>query len=222
MKNSSSPSSIQYVIADDHQIFRKGLKLVLGDDPALNFVGEAENGAALLALLETVSPDVVLLDLKMPEMDGFEATREIRKRFPEIKILILTMHDEEHFILHMLEAGANGYLLKNANPAEISQAIHAVHETNHYFNDLVSKAMLKTIVHKNMAKPDFRNTVSLSEKETTILRLICQELTSAEIGEKVFLSARTVEGIRAGMMEKIGVRNIAGLVMYAAKNGIAD
>lgn len=214
--------SISYVIADDHQIFRQGLKLVLGDDKGLNFLGEAENGIALLKLLETVSPDVILLDLKMPEMDGFEATREIRKRFPEIKVLILTMHDEEHFILHMLEAGANGYLLKNANPEEIQQAIRAVHETNHYFNDLVSKAMLKSIVQKNIAKPDFKSSIQLTEKEITVLRLICHELTSAEIGEKVFLSARTVEGIRAGMMEKIGVRNIAGLVMYAAKNGIAD
>ncbi len=214
--------SISYVIADDHQIFRQGLKLVLGDDKGLNFLGEAENGIALLKLLETVSPDVILLDLKMPEMDGFEATREIRKQFPEIKILILTMHDEEHFILHMLEAGANGYLLKNANPEEIQQAIRAVYETNHYFNDLVSKAMLKSIVQKNIAKPDFKNTIALTEKEITILRLICRELTSAEIGEKVFLSARTVEGIRAGMMEKVGVRNIAGLVMYAAKNGIAN
>lgn len=213
---------IEFVIADDHHIFRQGLKLVLADDNGLHFAGEAENGIALLELLKTVSPDVILLDLKMPEMDGFEATKEIRKRFPEIKILILTMHDEEHFILHMLEAGANGYLLKNANPGEIQQAIHAVYETNHYFNDLVSKAMLKSIVHKNIAQPDFKNAVALSEKEITILRLICQELTSAEIGEKVFLSARTVEGIRAGIMEKIGVRNIAGLVMYAAKNGIAD
>jgi DNA-binding NarL/FixJ family response regulator len=213
---------IKFVIADDHHIFRQGLKLVLGDDKELQFVGEAENGIVLLELLKTVSPDVILLDLKMPEMDGFEATKEIRKRFPEIKVLILTMHDEEHFILHMLEAGANGYLLKNANPGEIQQAIHSVYETNHYFNDLVSKVMLKSIVHKNIAKPDFKNAVALSEKEITILRLICQELTSAEIGEKVFLSARTVEGIRAGIMEKIGVRNIAGLVMYAAKNGIAD
>lgn len=211
---------INYVIADDHQIFRQGLKLVLADDPLLNFLGEAENGRALLKLLENVSPDVVLLDLKMPEMDGFEATREIRKRFPEIKILILTMFDEEHFILHMLEAGANGYLLKNANPEEIQQAIHSVYETNHYFNELVSKAMLKNLVQKNIAVPDFKTTSSLNEKEITILQLICQELTSAEIGEKVFLSARTVEGIRAGMMEKVGVRNIAGLVMYAAKNGI--
>ncbi|CAN5904384.1 two-component system response regulator DegU [soil metagenome] len=213
-------NAIKYVIADDHQIFRQGLKFVLADDPTLNFIGEAENGIALLKLLETVSPDVILLDLKMPEMDGFEATREIKKCFPEIKIPILTMHDEEHFILHMLENGANGYLLKNANPDEIQQAIHAVYETNHYFNDLVSKAMLKSIVHKNLAQPDFRNNAELSEKEVTVLRLICQELTSAEIGEKVFLSARTVEGIRAGMMEKTGVRNIAGLVMYAAKNGI--
>jgi DNA-binding NarL/FixJ family response regulator len=215
-------AKINYIIADDHQIFRQGLKLVLADDTNLNLLGEAANGNELLNLLEDLSPDVVIVDLKMPEMDGFEATKEIRKKFPAMKILILTMFEEEHFILHMLEAGANGYLLKNANPEEIQQAIHSVYETNHYFNELVSKAMLKNLVQKNVASPTFKNTASLNEKEISILKLICQELTSTEIGEKVFLSARTVEGIRAGMMEKIGVRNIAGLVMYAAKNGIVN
>lgn len=212
---------IKFLIADDHQVFRHGLKLVLADDNGLQFSGEAENGLQLLELLKKQSADVILLDLKMPVMDGFAVTKEIRKLYPQIKILILTMHDEEHFVLHMLEAGANGYLLKNANPAEIRQAIYAVHENEYYFNDLVSGTMLKNLIHKNLAVPVFKSSVSLTEKEIKILQLICQEYTSSEIGEKVFLSARTIEGIRAGMMEKVGVRNIAGLVMYAVKNGIA-
>jgi DNA-binding NarL/FixJ family response regulator len=211
---------ILYVIADDHEVFRQGLKLVLSDDPALQFIGEVANGRALLELLEQQAPDVILLDLKMPVLDGFEATREIRKLYPEIKILILTMHDEEHFILHLLEAGANGYLLKNAHPKEIQEAIHAVYENKYYFNDLVNTTLLKNLVQKNIALPSFKPSENLAEKEIRILELICQEYTSAEIGEKVFLSARTVEGIRAGIMEKVGVRNIAGLVMYAVKNGI--
>jgi DNA-binding NarL/FixJ family response regulator len=211
---------IKYAIADDHEIFRQGLKLVLEDDSALKFVCEAENGFALLQLIRKHLPDVVLLDLKMPAMDGFATAKEIRKEFPEMKILILTMHDEEQFIISILEAGANGYLTKNSNPDEIKRAIHSVYESNYYFNDLMSSAMLKKLVNKNMGVPNFKQAVTLTEKEIQILELICQEFTSAEIGEKVFLSARTVEGVRATMMEKIGVRNIAGLEMYAVKNGI--
>lgn len=213
-------STLRYIIADDHKIFRQGLKLVLGDEPGLQFVAEAENGEELLQILKGNETDVVLLDLKMPVMDGLTATKEIRANYPNVKILILTMHDEEHMILHMLEAGANGYLLKNADPAEIKKAISAVTENNYYFNDMVSGTMLKNIMNKNMATPSFKPAIELDEREIKILQLICQECTSAEIGEKVFLSARTVEGIRSGIMEKIGVRNIAGLVMYAVKNGI--
>jgi DNA-binding NarL/FixJ family response regulator len=214
-------STIRYVIADDHKIFREGLRLVLGDEPKLKFVAEAENGEELLQILKGNETDVVLLDLKMPVMDGLAATKEIRARYPNVKILILTMHDEELMIIHMLEAGANGYLLKNADPSEIKKAIYAVTETNYYFNDMVSGTMLKNIVNKNIAAPSFKPAVELDEREVKVLQLICQECTSAEIGEKVFLSARTVEGIRSGIMEKVGVRNIAGLVMYAVKNGIA-
>jgi len=213
-------SQISYIIADDHKIFRQGLRLVLSDEPALNFVAEAENGEELLQIMKGNKTDVVLLDLKMPVMDGLAATREIRARYPEVKILILTMHDEEHMILHMLEAGANGYLLKNADPAEIKKAIQAVSESSFYFNDMVSSTMLKNIIQKNMAAPNFKPSPELDEREIKILQMICAEHTSAEIGEKVFLSARTVEGLRAGIMEKVGVRNIAGLVMYAVKNGI--
>lgn len=213
-------SHITYAIADDHEVFRKGLQLVLRDDDRLKFLFEAENGFALMKLLEQKQPDVMLLDLKMPVMDGFAAAREIRRLYPVMKILILTMYDEEHLIVHMLEAGANGYLLKNADPEEIRKAIATVMENDYYFNDLVSGAMLKNLVQKNIAVPQFRSSVVLTEKELKVLELICQECTSSEIGEKVFLSPRTVEGIRAGIMEKIGARNIAGLVMYAVKNGI--
>jgi DNA-binding NarL/FixJ family response regulator len=209
-----------YAIADDHEIFRQGLKLVLGDDPSLRFVCEAENGFALIQLVKKHQPDVILLDLKMPGMDGFTATREIKKEFPEIKIIILTMFQEEQFIISILEAGANGYLTKNYSPEKIKLAIHTVCEEGFYHNDMVSRALLKKLVHNNLGVPDFKSGIALNEKETQVLQLICQELTAAEIGEKIFLSPRTVDGIRAGIMEKIGVRNIAGLVMYAVKNGL--
>jgi len=213
-------AAIQYIIADDHLIFRQGIKYSLSKDKTLQCIGEAGNGEELMALLQTHRPDVILMDLKMPGMDGLEATRQIREQYPAIRIIVLTMYDDENFIIHMLDLGANSFLVKNAEPEEIRNAIHAVHENEYYFNDLVSKTMLKTLVQKNKGVPRFKKEVTLNDKETEVLRLICEEHTNAEIASKVFLSPRTVEGIRANLLEKIGVRNTAGLVLYAVKQGI--
>ena len=214
--------AIKYAIADDHKIFRQGLRFALSDESAIECIGEADNGISLLQLLEKEQPDVVLLDLKMPEMDGMQTTQEIRKLYPDMKIIMLTMFDDEHFIIHLMENGANGYLIKNAEPDEIKTAIRSAYETGYYFNDLVSNTMLKSLVKKEKASPRFKPEIKLNEREPEVLKLICQEHTAAEIGEKVFLSARTVEGIRANLLEKIGVRNTAGLVLYAVKNGIVE
>jgi DNA-binding NarL/FixJ family response regulator len=210
---------ISYIIADDHKIFRQGLKMALMDDHRLKCIGEAGNGLELLDMIKTKTPDVVLLDLKMPEMDGVEALKLLKEQNPELKVIVLTMFDDEHFILHMMEAGANGYLLKNAEPAEIKNAIHSVYENVYYFNDLVNTTLLRKVVLLKNA-PKFKEEIKLNEKETEILKLICQEYTAAEIGKKIFLSTRTIEGIRSVLLEKVGVRNTAGLVMYAVKNGI--
>jgi DNA-binding NarL/FixJ family response regulator len=132
------------------------------------------------------------------------------------------MHDDDTFILHMMEAGANGFLLKDTDPEEVKKAIYSVIESGHYFNNRVSNAMLKTLINKNTLKANFKNSIELSEKEKEVLQLICQELTAAEIAEKVFLSPRTVEGIRSTLLDKIGVRNTVGLVVYAIKHGIYE
>lgn len=215
-------STIQFAIADDHNIFRKGLRLILADDPLLNCIGEAGDGLELLDLLNQHPADVVLLDVNMPNMDGIEVLKQIRIKYPHIKVVILTMNDNEHFILNLMELGANGYLVKNAEADEVKTAIHAVHESGYYFNDHVSKLMLNKLVKKNDIKPRFNAEIQLSDKEREVLRLICKEHTTAEIGEKIFLSPRTVDGIRATLLEKIGVRNIAGLVIYAMKNGVYE
>ena len=212
-------SLIKYIIADDHKIFRQGLKYALSDDESLNLVGEADNGLKLMSLVEKQIPDVVLLDLKMPEMDGIEATKKLHHSYPGIKILMLTSIDDEHIILHLLELGANGYLLKNAEPDEIKKAIHSVFANDYYFNPIVSSTMLKKITLKN-SNINFKDAIKLNDRETEVLKLICQELTTAEIALKIFLSPRTIEGIRTSLIEKIGVRNTAGLVVYALKNGI--
>lgn len=213
---------VKYVIADDHVIFRQGIKYALNDDHKIECVGEAGNGVELLALIKEKDVDIALVDLKMPEMDGTEATKRIIAEHPNVKVIILTMFDDEHFITHMMEAGANGYLTKNAEPSEIKKAIHSVYETGYYFSDLVSSSMLRSLMQKNKATDPFKAEVKLNDRELEVLQLICKELTAAEIAQQIFLSPRTVEGIKANLLEKIGVRNTVGLVMYAVKHGIIN
>lgn len=213
-------SEIKIAIADDYKIFRDGLKVGMATDENLNVVLEADNGEELLEGLKNTAVDIIIMDLKMPVMDGMEATKEVRKRFAAIKVLVVTMYDDDKFIIHLMEIGANGYLLKNADSDEIRKSIYAVHENGYYFNDLVNKALLKRLVLKGNIKPSFNQDVELTERELEVLLLICQEKTAAEIGKEIFLSPRSVEGIRTRLIEKIGVRNTAGLVMYAIKNGI--
>src|SRR6476659_5410834 len=211
---------IKIAIADDYKIYRDGLKVGLAADSNFQVVLEADNGEDLLNGLSAALPDVIIMDLKMPVMDGMEATKEVKKRFSSIKVLVVTMYDDDKFIIHLMENGANGYLLKNAEPDDIRKSIYAVHENGYYFNDLVNKALLKKLVLKNNLKPSFNQNVELSERELEVLKLICEEKTAAEIGKEIFLSPRSVEGIRQRLIEKVGVRNTAGLVMFAIKNGI--
>jgi len=215
-------SKIKIAIADDYKIFREGLKVGLSADDSLEIIAEADNGEDLIKALETSSPDVIIMDLKMPIMDGMEATKIVRKKYPAMKVLVVSMYEDDKFIIHLMENGANGYLLKNAEPDEIRRSIYAVHENGYYFNDLVNKALLKKLVLKNNFKPSFNQNIDLTEREQEVLKMICEEKTAAEIAKEIFLSPRSVEGIRQRLIEKIGVRNTAGLVMFAVKNGIVD
>lgn len=215
-------SQIKIAIADDYKIYRDGLKVGLSADENLVVVYEADNGEELLKGLEVFEPDVILMDLKMPIMDGMEATKIIRKKFPGMKVLVVTMYDDDKFIIHLMENGANGYLLKNAEPDEIRKSIYAVHENGYYFNDVVNKALLKKLVLKNNLKPSFNQNIELTEREMEVLKLICQEKTAGEIAKEIFLSPRSVEGIRQRLIEKVGVKNTAGLVMFAVKNNMVD
>lgn len=220
--NQRQMSKIKIAIADDYKIYRDGLKVGLSTDDNMDVIAEADNGEDLMKILETNFPDVIIMDLKMPFMDGMEATKLVREKYPSIKVLVVSMYDDDKFIIHLMEIGANGYLLKNAEPEEIRRSIYSVHENGYYFNDLVNKALLKKLVLKNNLKPSFNQNVELTERELQVLKLICEEKTAAEIGKEIFLSPRSVEGIRQRLIEKIGVRNTAGLVMFAAKNGIAE
>ncbi len=213
---------ITIAIADDYKIYRDGLKLCLGADNNLQILFEADNGEELMEALKTQQPDIIIMDLNMPLLDGMEATKLISKKYEQIKVLVITMYDNDKFIINLMENGAHGYLLKNAEPKEIIKAIYAVHENGYYFNDLVNKALLKKLVMKNNLKPSFNHNIELTEREQEVLKMICEEKTAAEIGKEIFLSPRSVEGIRTRLIEKVGVRNTAGLVMFAVKNGLAD
>lgn len=213
---------ISIAIAEDQALFRAGLIAILKNAPRIQPIFEAENGKDLIEKLKKQEPDVILLDLEMPVMDGMEAAQHIRKHYPHIKILVLSNHDEDSFILHMIELGANGYLLKDAEPREMIEAIEIVVANTYYFNDRVSSAMLKRLMNNPKVEPTFNQKVELTDREVAILRLLCQEMNSKEIAEKLFIGIRTVEGYRNTLMQKTGAKNVAGLVMFAIRNGYVD
>lgn len=207
-------------IADDHTLFRKAMVNLLRTFDRVEDVKDAENGKELLALIKTDQPDVAIVDLQMPVMDGAETAENIVTRYPNVKIIILTMHDSEKFILHMMESGVHAFLLKNTEPEELEKAIYSVAEKDFYHNDLVAAVLRKSIREKKAGqRPVFRQS-ELTEREKEILTLTCQELTIREIGHKLSLSENTVRNHRVNIMEKIGVNNTVGLVKYAYETGI--
>jgi DNA-binding NarL/FixJ family response regulator len=214
-------SKIKVAIVDDHLLFRKGLALLIESfDYSIHL--ECSNGEELITILNKNDlPDIILMDLKMPIMDGFETILWLKKNYPSIPVLVLTMYDDEKFIIHAMETGANGYLLKSATPGEVQKAIEMVIQNGYYFNDLVNAGLLKNISKSNN-KPSLQTNVELTQRELEVLKLICEDKTVTEISSEIFLSPRTVEGIRTKLIEKIGARNTAGLVMYAVKNGVLE
>ncbi len=213
---------IKVAIADDHKIFRKGLIVSLRHYSQFKFVLEAENGQELLDGLDAAKPDVILMDLRMPVKDGIETTKYISEKYPDIRIVVLTMHEDEKFVLHLMENGANGYLLKSTDPVEIKKAITEVMEKGYYLNNFVNRIIIKKSQEKNRPLPSFEKAVDITDKEKEVLQLICFEFTSQQIGEKMGISARTVESIKERLMEKCGSRNTAGLVFFAVKNNLID
>jgi DNA-binding NarL/FixJ family response regulator len=213
---------IKVAIADDHKIFRKGVILSLRHYSNIKFVLEAENGQQLLDHLEETKPQVVLMDLRMPVKDGIETTKFINKHYPDIGVIVLTMHEDEKFVIHLMENGANGYLLKSTDPSEIKKAISDVVEKGYYLNNFVNRILLKKSQNKNKSVPLLRTDFEISEKERDVLMYICLEHTSAEIGQKMAISARTVESIKERLMERFGTKNTAGLVFFAVKNHLID
>jgi DNA-binding NarL/FixJ family response regulator len=220
-----SENQIKVAIADDHQIFRKGVILSLRPFTNIKFVFEAENGQDLLDKLAAAgedTPDVVLCDLRMPQKDGIDTTKLVTKNFPAVRVIILTMYEDERFVGHLMDCGAAGYLLKSTEPAEIKKAINDVVRTGFYLNPYVNKVLIRKNFSKQKFNPNLNSEVVLSDKEKEVLTLVCMEFTAAEIAQKMDISARTVEAIKDRLMERFGVKNSVGLVFFAMKNQLID
>ena len=204
---------IKIAIADDHVLFRAGVKSALSLHKDIKMIAEADNGMQLLTVLKHI---------QMPIMDGINTLPEIKKLYPEIKVIMLTMHNEHSMISKLMELGANSYLTKNSDSEIIYQAIKTVHEQEYYFNQLTNKALIDGLRIKRQAEASLPVDTKLSDKEITILRMICEEKSTKEIADLVELSPRTVEAIRDKLKVKTGAKSLAGLVMYAVKSGIIE
>jgi DNA-binding NarL/FixJ family response regulator len=211
---------IQLLMADDHEIFRDGFKLMLTRYPDIVLAGEAENGRELLELTQKLQPDVIITDIKMPIMDGIEAAKKICELFPDIGIIGLSMFDEDDQIVDMLEAGAKGYLIKNAGKEQITEAIRTVYNHDPYYCKTTSHKLTSMIARSRFNPYKKAARVEFSEREVEIIDLICRECTNKEISDKLFISVRTVEGHRLKILEKMNVKNTVGLVVYAIKMGL--
>lgn len=216
-------SLIKVAIADDHKIFRKGVILSLRPYANIKFVMEAENGQELIDNLPGPEmPEVILMDLRMPQKDGIEATKYVAKHFPQIHVICLTMHEDERYVSHMMEVGANGYLVKTAEPQEIKRAIMEVVSKGYYLNNFVNRILLKKSHAKQKTVPNLNQEIVISEREKEVIKYICMEFTAQEIAQKLEVSPRTVEAIKDRLMERFGSKNTAGLVFFAVKNNLID
>ena len=214
---------IKVAIADDHQIFRKGVILSMRAYTNIEFIFEASNGEELLQKIkEQEEPDVILCDLKMPIKDGIDATKQITKDYPRVRVIILTMYEDERFVGHLMDCGAAGYLLKSTEPSEIRSAIQDVMKTGFYLNPFVNRVLIKKNYGKQKFNPSLSTEIIVTEREKEVLKLVCMEYTASEIALKMEISSRTVEAIKDRLMERFGVKNSVGLVFYAMKNQLID
>ena len=216
----SSYTPIRLLIADDHEMLREGFHTMLKKHKEIEIAGEASNGIELLELAEKLKPDVIITDIKMPKMDGVEATRILTEKYPEIGIIAFTMYEEESLIIDMLEAGAQGYLIKSASKTEILEAINAIlAQKTYYCRETTSR--LAQLIAKSKFNPNKKSQQQVfNKREKEIIRLICEELSNKEIATQLNLSIRTVEGYREKIQEKMQVKNTAGIVVYAIRKGI--
>jgi DNA-binding NarL/FixJ family response regulator len=223
-KNPTILEPIKVLIADDHVLYRAGVKTALSSKSDVKVIAEADNGMHLLNMLKMIHPDVILLDIQMPVMDGITALPEIKKILPNVKVIMLTMLEDHSMITKLMELGANSYLSKTSDIEVIYEAIKTCFEQDYYFNALTNKALLTNLKQRNQVTPQklVQQEAQLNDKEMLILRLMCEEKTTKEIADMVDLSPRTVEAIRDKLKVKTGAKSTAGLIMYAVKHNILN
>lgn len=216
---------VRIVLVDDHKLIRDGIRSYLNADKGkYDLLDEAENGKEALEKIKQLKPDLVITDLNMPIMDGLELIKELKKSYPEIKIIVLSMIDEAQYIKQVLKLGANGYLLKNSGSEEVKKAIDTVMNDASFYSAEVTNVIMSQLASGGRQKKvsRFDNDFTLTSREKEILKLIVQEYNNGEIADKLFISIRTVDAHKRNMIEKTGSKNIAGLLVWAIKNNIID
>ena len=212
---------MKIIVADDHQIFRFGLISVLNKFDFISKIHEAENGKEVIEEMTREPYDVIFMDINMPVMNGKDATKQVKRDFPDVKVIALTMFDDQRHVIELIESGASGYIIKNTNDYEIKTAIQKVTNNELYFSRQISESLITSIVHKHKLKRNQYNEL-ISNREKEILYFICREYTSKEIAESLFLSEKTVDWHRLNLLQKTNSKNTAGLVLFAIRCGIID
>ncbi len=218
MKKAYAPVNV--LIADDHELYREGFRVMLKKNTDFFLMGEAENGRELVKLAGILKPDIIITDIKMPVMDGIEATRILKASYPQIGVIAISMFDDENLIVDMMEAGARGYLLKNAHKNEIFDAIKTVHDEKTYYCHHTSAKLARMIASSKFNPFKKNEKAEFTDKEMEVIQMICKEYSNKEIAAEMCLSVRTVEGYREKIQEKMDVKNVAGVVIYAIKNDL--
>lgn len=217
------PQKADIVLVDDHGLLRNGLAGLIESFGEYNILFEADNGKDFIDKLKlNPSPHAVLMDINMPVMDGYEACLWLKNNCPEIKVLALSMYDNESSVIRMFKAGASGYILKDCDPAELKTALHSLITKGFYYSEMVTGKLIHTINSLDSPDSDVKNVVQLNEREISFLKLVCTECTYKEIAEKMFLSPRTIDGYRDDLFQKLNAKTRVGLVMYSIRNGIVN
>ena len=210
---------IRIFIVDDHEIFRNGLKMVINKSTVARITGEASNGKEFLELYDPAYSDIVLMDIEMPVMNGIDASREILSKFPEVKIIALTMFNEDDYVQSMIDAGVQGFLIKNVTKETLEKAIRTVHDGGNYYSEELFRFFTRQLHPEPRAAQD---VIKMTRREEEILQLIAKGLNNREIAEKLFVSERTVVGHKSNLLSKTGCKNTINLLSWAIKNNLVN
>lgn len=211
---------IRILLADDHTILRAGLKMMLNAQPNMEVIGEAQDGRQALQEARRLEPDIILMDITMPDINGIEATRQIKRQFPDVKILVLTMHEHDEYVFQALQAGASGYMLKEAADTELITAIHVIRSGQFYLSPTAQSVVVGDYLQRVRTGEERDSYSTLTEREREILKLVAEGLTNNQIAERLVISPKTVDTHRTHIMDKLNMHSRAELIKYAMRRGL--